>query len=740
MKTIRSKIRMIVGVSLSALLIVLLFTTVFFTMQENVKEKQQNLNQAITMSQDIMIKMSEIRGIEQNFLRTPSTELAQQLNNLADDMIEMSSNAEKQFENEPGLKKQFTELSSLTNQYRDKFQPLAAMFKQLGYSDTEGLKGSLMSIHESFDEYAGMSGDTDADEQLTKVKMLEAQFIASGNTETYEQLQGEIDTYESLVADAAQEESSFTTDFLKYRSALDTIQSAFVRSETITSDFGKIAESVAAETAAVKQGVADELSKLSDEQQKLRSYLIAGLIAIGILTVTGILGMSIYLTRTITKSIQSLKKGAEVIGEGNLSFRVDVASKDEMGDLAETFNHMAEKMQHTMKNVLNASSELSASSENLTVVSRETNASALEVNEAIHQVAKGAQDQAEQIETSNQLLHSVSRAISETSESASAINADASSAEKEGSEGLRVMAELDRVSQDFVKLAASLTEQVKHAAEQSQQINHIVHTIEEIAENTNLLALNAAIESARAGESGRGFAVVAKEVRKLAERSKGEARSIKGLIEQMSANMEQLAGEAEAIDHLQETQLYSVDRTKAAFEAIVANVSHIGSAAGAVHKAFQHVEESNRELASKLTEVSAISEESAATAEQVSASSESQMHGIEQVSNAATHLDEIARLLKQQVSQFEIGEYEDEETGWPEELHGENTIDPEEEHAENLIDNSGPDSFDEPAEQEVAASAEDKHQEEAEQISFDENKEEEAEDTEQEDADPPADK
>ncbi|WP_425388892.1 methyl-accepting chemotaxis protein [Bacillus marinisedimentorum] len=369
-----------------------------------------------------------------------------------------------------------------------------------------------------------------------------------------------------------------------------------------------------------------------------------------------------------------------------------------------------------MKNVLDASSELSASSENLTVVSRETNASALEVNEAIHQVAKGAQDQAEQIETSNQLLHSVSRAISETSESASAINADALSAEREGSEGLRVMAELDRVSQDFVKLAASLTDQVKLAADQSQQIHHIVHTIEEIAESTNLLALNAAIESARAGESGRGFAVVAKEVRKLAERSKGEARSIKGLIEQMSAKMEQLAGEAEAIDHLQETQLHSVDRTKAAFEAIVENVSHIGTAAGSVHKAFQHVEESNRELASKLTDVSAISEESAATAEQVSASSESQMHGIEQVSNAASQLDEIARLLKEQVSQFEIGEDEYAEAGRPDELEQERNDDSEKVQAESSLDSVEPSALDESAEREAAASAEDREIETADDL------------------------
>ena len=127
--------------------------------------------------------------------------------------------------------------------------------------------------------------------------------------------------------------------------------------------------------------------------------------------------------------------------------------------------------------------------------------------------------------------------------------------------------------------AAGVTGAIETLAAKSERIGGIVDTITGIAEQTNLLALNAAIEAARAGEQGRGFAVVAEEVRKLAEESQTAAGQIAGLIGEIQRETGEVVDMVADTAARTEGGTVTVERARAAFEAIGTAVEDVSGRA-----------------------------------------------------------------------------------------------------------------------------------------------------------------
>ncbi|MEC3885039.1 methyl-accepting chemotaxis protein [Halobacillus sp. HZG1] len=659
MKSIRGRMRFLLIVAVIGIVTIFVFSTYFFQEQKEMAQRTKEVQQSLADSQKINYLMSKTLIEQQKFFNNPSAEQGEETAAAIQSVKETATNFSNEYKNYPRINSQFTEITKKAVQYQEELGPLVNMYKLVGFTENEGLHKHIQTSYENFNDVIEYVNSEPLKNSLLAMKVSERNYINEPNSEQLSAFktssQNFKDTIKTMGLDADQS-STLSRNLLKYEQTINSMDNTFTQASAIRTSFEGIAADISSQVDAVMSTASELNASMINDQKQRQQWLTTLLAIIGGLILIVILTTGFFLIRSIKKSINSLKESATLIGEGDLSHRVDLTSKDEMAELGMQFNQMAERMEQSVRKVLQATGVLNTSSENLASISDQTTNQAEEVNEAISQVAAGSQDQAQKIDETHQFIQQVSEAINDTKKASGTIQSKLMEAESEGHAGLQTVADLEKTSRDFIDLASHMTEEVQNASKKSEEVNKVVTTIEGIADSTNLLALNAAIESARAGESGKGFAVVADEVRKLAERSKQEAGSIQNMVTTMSTQMTTLSNEAEKFKHFQSSQDKAVTQTKDAFERIASYVQSMNEQIREVNEAVEGVDRVNEEVKERLQSISVISEEAVATAEEVAASSENQLLSIEKVHHSATDLQGLSQELSAEISQFNINE------------------------------------------------------------------------------------
>ena len=244
------------------------------------------------------------------------------------------------------------------------------------------------------------------------------------------------------------------------------------------------------------------------------------------------------IVRALKEMIASFQDIAE--GEGDLTKRIAIKSRDEIAELAGWFNTFLEKLQTMIKKIAGNSTQVDQSSGELSDIASAMSSGAAETSTRADNVSVAAEEMSAN-------LNNVAAAMEESSTNTSMVATAAEEMTATINEIAQNAEKARSISDQAVHKAGEASEQMDELGQAADGIGKVVETITEISEQVNLLALNATIEAARAGEAGKGFAVVANEIKELAKQTSQATLEIKEKIDNIQTSTD---GTVKGIDEI----------------------------------------------------------------------------------------------------------------------------------------------------------------------------------------------
>jgi len=359
-----------------------------------------------------------------------------------------------------------------------------------------------------------------------------------------------------------------------------------------------------------------------DAVKRYQSTLIITIATIiGSILTSIILGFLII--RSISTATTSLIDASKAMANGDLSRRVQLATKDELGIIGDSFDAMADAFARTIQKVAESSTQVSAA--------------AAEVNSTAERIATGAEEVAAQagtVATAGEEMSATSGDIAQNCQMAAEGAQRASQSAQNGAAVVdRTVAVMGQIAEKVQESART----VESLGARSDQIGAIIGTIEDIADQTNLLALNAAIEAARAGEQGRGFAVVADEVRALAERTTRATKEIGEMIKAIQKETRDAVSAMEQGVHQVENGTIEAAKSGDALRDILEQINSLAMQVNQIATAAEEQTATTSEISSNIHQITQVVHDTASGAHQ-SATAAAQLNG---------NAEELQRLVRQ---------------------------------------------------------------------------------------------
>ena len=368
--------------------------------------------------------------------------------------------------------------------------------------------------------------------------------------------------------------------------------------------------------------VRSNLSSRLDQELTQRRVILVALVAVLLLVVYLYVGFFM----SVRTAINSFTHAARKVAAGDMTTRISLPNRDELGELTDEFNNMTDRIAGLIRSVSQTTSEVDQQASRV----KETAAANSEA------VARQMEESGQITEAMNQMV----AAVQEVTESALRVSDNAVTAEKDTETGREVVADTVATINHLASEISGAVDVINRVSADSDNISQVLFEIRAIAEQTNLLALNAAIEAARAGEHGRGFAVVADEVRSLSQRTHKSTEEIEGMISRLHSGV----GDAVA----------AMTNSREVTETTVQKSAGVTEALDGIARGIGVIVEMSQQIAQAAEEQSAVARTVNANVEQIGELGQSTAANARETLASSREMSELTASLQRLVETFKV--------------------------------------------------------------------------------------
>ncbi|HKL00194.1 MAG TPA: bacteriohemerythrin [Desulfotignum sp.] len=539
--------------------------------------------------------------------------------------------SDRTFENNQALIRAIDDLARAAKIFQQEMQELLEFYVE----DIQIFSSRMMALSSGADEIAKM---------LLQTRILEKEYIRSPDAGVFENIGQNIAAIDAAIIEVkeAMDDPEKTSPLEGIQEGVHAYMAAFENYAALMDRQQTARDQMEASAAGIQAVSLTARDAMRQQMQSQITSSTAFLTGVGVLALVFGLVIAVYLSRIIIRPLHTVVDALKDIarGEGDLTRRIDIRSKDEIGALAEWFNAFISRLNNIVvdisansETVTAASGELLVTAEQITTDSGELSGrsnsvatAAEEMSTAMNSVAAASEQAATNLESVAQAAGQMKQTIGEVAQ-----NCDKARTVSEKAEGT-------------VNAASRRVEQLGMSA---NAINQVTETITDIAAQTNLLALNATIEAARAGKAGKGFAVVAGEIKGLAAQTADATQDIQEKIKGIQDSSRATVQDVDAIT----TVIAEVSDIVAAIAAAIEEQSvSAADVAENIEQAAAGIGEVNENVAQS----SQVSSEIATEISQVHQVSDEMAHRSDRMKTSAKDLADLSAKLRTMIGVFKV--------------------------------------------------------------------------------------